>query len=56
MKKRNILVAAMTLTLAGATLLSGCGLNADATLVNINKGEYITGLRQFRCQIYTVLV
>ena len=39
MKKRNILVAAMTLTLAGATLLSGCGLNADATLVNINKGE-----------------
>lgn len=39
MKKRNILVAAMTLTLAGATLLSGCGLNAGATLVNINKGE-----------------
>lgn len=39
MKKRNILVAAMTLTLAGATLLSGCGLNADATLVHINKGE-----------------
>ncbi len=39
MKKRNILVAAMTLTLAGATLLSGCGLNADATLVNINDGE-----------------
>ena len=39
MKKRKLLAAVMAMTIAGTTLLSGCGMNTGATLVNINNGE-----------------
>lgn len=39
MRKKNYLAAALGLMLTGATLLSGCGLDGDAALININKGE-----------------
>ena len=39
MKKKTILTGMLTLAIAGTTLLSGCGINEDATLVDINNGE-----------------
>ncbi len=39
MKRRNLLVAGMCMLLGLSTLFSGCGINEDATLVNINSGE-----------------
>lgn len=39
MKNRKILATSLALVLAGSTLLGGCGIDADATLVDINDGE-----------------